>query len=67
MFLGEQNLGWCEKHVIKCFQEGIATMVMLLVVFPQRPVLSNIFIIDFEQDDPGMCAMMGNILTAKGP
>lgn len=42
-------------------------MVMLLVVFPQRPVLSNIFIIDFEQDDPGMCAMMGNILTAKGP
>lgn len=43
-------------------------MAMFLMVFPQRPVLSNIFIVDFELDEPAMCVvMMGNILTAKGP
>lgn len=42
-------------------------MVMLLVVFRQRPVLSNIFVIDFELDEPAMCVMMGNMLAAKGP
>lgn len=42
-------------------------MEMLVVVFPQKPMLSNIFIIDFELDEPAMCVMMGNILTAKGP
>lgn len=52
---------------MRCFQERIATMVMFLVAFPQRPVLSNIFSIDFELDEPAMCVMIGNILTAKGP
>lgn len=41
-------------------------MVMLLVVFPQRPVLSNIFIADFELDEPAACVRMGNVLTVKG-